>query len=297
MSQSPHAPGPSGLPHAIGAYLIWGFLPLYLILVREVPAFEFVAWRILWTLPICLLIVAMRRQGPDLRRALASPRLLMTLAASASLLSVNWLTYVWAIQNGNVYAASLGYYINPLVNVLLGTWLLDEKLTRLQWLAVAIATAGVALLLAGALTTLWISLTLALSFGTYGLLRKRVEVGSLPGLTIESLLLAVPSALVALWYAGTPQGSSFGHDAVLSLSIVLGGVLTAVPLLLFALAARRMDYSTLGFIQFLAPTIVFILGVTVFKQELLPAQLGSFVLIWIAIGLFVSDQLVRRKTS
>lgn len=297
MNQPPDTPASSGLPQAIGAYLIWGFLPLYLIFVREVPPFEFVAWRIVWTLPVCLLIVAVRRQGPELRKAFGNPRTLRTLVASAFLIGVNWLVYVWAIQNGNVYAASLGYYINPLVNVLLGTWLLGERLSRRQWLAVAIAAAGVALLLAGALTTLWISLTLAFSFGTYGLLRKRVEVGSLPGLTIESLVLLLPSGLVALWYAGSPQGSSFGHDAALSFAIAMGGLLTAVPLLLFALAARRMDYSSLGFIQFLAPTLVFILGATVFEQELLPAQLGSFALIWIAIAIFISDLLARRRTS
>ncbi|MEE1877594.1 EamA family transporter RarD [Altererythrobacter litoralis] len=294
--QTSDQPGqPSGLYAALGAYLIWGFLPLYLLLVKSVPPFEFVGWRIIWTLPICIVIVLFRGQILDVKAALANRRALLVLMASSVLIAVNWFVYVWAIQSGEVYAASLGYYINPLVNVLLGTLLLKERLSRLQWAAVALAGAGVAVLLAGALTTLWISMTLALSFGTYGLLRKQVPVGSLPGLTIESAILLPLAGGIAWWYAAGPAGSSFGHDLELSLAIVLGGVVTAVPLLLFALAARRMDYSTLGFFQYIAPSIVFILGLTVFERPLLPAQIASFALIWAAIGLFVWDLARRRR--
>jgi chloramphenicol-sensitive protein RarD len=242
-----------------------------------------------------MVIVLFRKQLPDLKAALANRRALLVLTASAALIAVNWFVYVWAIQTGEVYAASLGYYINPLVNVLLGTLLLGERLSRRQWVAVGLAGIGVAVLIAGALTTLWISLTLALSFGTYGLLRKQVAVGSLPGLTIESAILLPLSAGIAWWYAMTPAGSSFGQDSFLSFAIILGGVLTAVPLLMFAVAARRMDYSTLGFTQFLAPSIVFILGLTVFERPLLPAQLASFAFIWTAIGIFVWDLLSKRR--
>ena len=285
----------SGLAPAVGAYLIWGFLPLYLILVRAVPAFEFVAWRIIWTLPICLAIVALRKQGPDVRKALADRRALGWLAVSSALIAVNWLVYVWAIQSGEVYAASLGYYINPLINVLLGTLLLGERLSRAQWVAVAIAAVGVALLAEGALTTLWISLTLAVTFGSYGLVRKQVPVGSLPGLTIESALLLVPSLALAGWYAAT-QGSAFFVSPGLSAAIVLGGFVTAIPLLMFAIAARRMPYSTLGFFQFLAPSIVFVLGLTVFEQPLQPAQAACFACIWLAAAIFIWD-LVKRTRS
>jgi len=288
---------PSGLPAALGAYLIWGFLPLYLILVQSVPPIEFVGWRIIWTLPFCLLIVLFRKQIPELKAALFNRRAMLILLASSILIATNWFVYVWAVQTGEIFAASLGYYINPLVNVLLGTMLLGEKLSRRQWIAVALAGAGVAVLLAGALTTLWISLTLALSFGTYGLLRKQVAVGSLPGLTIESALLLPLSAGIAMWYAAGSGGSSFGQDIYLSLAIVLGGVLTAVPLLMFAVAAKRMDYSTLGFIQFLAPSIVFILGLTVFDRPLLPAQLASFAFIWTAIAIFVWDLVQRGRKA
>ena len=284
----------TGLAAAFSAYVIWGFLPLYLILVRSVPAFEFVGWRIIWTLPLCLLIVLARRQGPDLRAALANRRTLGLLALSATLIAVNWVVYVWAIQNGQVYAASLGYYINPLVNVLLGTVLLGEKLSRPQWAAVGLAGIGVSLLAAGALTTLWISLTLALSFGSYGLIRKQLDVGSVPGLTIESALLLLPSFAVAWYYAQT-QGSSFAVSTELSLAIMVGGVVTAFPLLLFAIAARKLPYSMLGFIQFLAPSIVFVLGLTVFGEELKPVQAACFACIWAAAAIFVWDLVARTR--
>lgn len=286
---------PSGLPAALGAYVIWGFLPLYLILVREVPPFEFVGWRIIWTLPLCLLIVAARHQFPALRAALSNPRTMLALLASSLLIGINWFVYIWAISQNQVYAASLGYYLNPLLNVLLGTLLLGERLSRWQWLAVAIAAGGVALLAAGALTTLWISLSLAFSFGLYGIVRKQVDVGSLPGLTIESMILLLPAVGIAWWYAVGPSGSAFGTDLWLSLAIMAGGVLTAVPLLLFAIAAKRMAFSTLGFIQYLAPTIVFLLGLTVFGQQLRPVQLGSFILIWIAVAIFVADLWSRSR--
>ncbi len=280
---------PSGLPAALGAYLLWGLMPLYLIVVSSVPPFEFVGWRIVWTLPICALIISIRSQWSEVRAALKNPKTLRILLATATLIAINWFVYVWAIQSGHVYAASLGYYINPLLNVLLGTLLLGEKLSRLQWIAVALAAAGVAVLAGGALTTLWISLTLAFSFGTYGVLRKQVEVGALPGLTIESALLLVPALGIAAWYAASPAGSSFDNSLGLSLAIMLGGVFTAIPLWLFAVAAKRMAYSTLGFIQFLAPTIVFILGLTVFEEDLNPAQAICFALIWIALALFMWD--------
>ena len=295
MNGSEPAAPRSGLPAALGAYLIWGILPLYLILVRSVPPVEFVAWRVIWTLPFCLLIALFRRQIGEVLAALHRPRTLGLLLVSALLIGVNWLIYIWAIQAGHVFAASLGYYINPLINVLLGTALLGEQLSKRGWLAVALAVAGCAVLLGGALSTLWISLSLAVTFAVYGLVRKQVAVGSLPGLTIESAILLVPGIAIAGWYAQGPAGSSFGQGAEMSFLIILGGVLTALPLLLFAVAARRMDYSTLGFVQFLSPTIVFVLGLTVFDLPLEPAQAICFVLIWAAIAVFVWDLWSRRS--
>ncbi|MGX7925598.1 EamA family transporter RarD [Tsuneonella sp. HG094] len=287
--------GPGGLPAALGAYITWGFLPLYLILVKAVPSFEFVAWRIVWTLPLCLAIASVRHQLPEIAVALRDRRVLGWLSISAVLVGANWLIYIWAVQSGEIFAASLGYYINPLVNVLLGTALLGERLSKRQWIAVAIAGVGIAMLLGGALTTLWISLSLAVTFGTYGLVRKRVPVGALPGLTIESLILLLPALGVVSWYAASPAGMSFGHDLGLSFAIIAGGAFTALPLWMFAVAARRMDYSTLGFIQFLAPTIVFVLGLTVFGKRLHPAEIAAFGFIWMAIAIFVWDLLARSR--
>ena len=297
MSLPPEPTVQPGLAPALAAYAMWGFLPLYLLLVREVPAFEFVGWRIIFTLPVCLLIVALRRQGPDLRRALTDRRSLLVLCGSATLIGVNWFVYVWAIQRGEVLAASLGYYVNPLLNVLLGTLFLGERLTRRQWLAVALAGCGVALLLAGALTTLWISLALAGTFAFYGLLKKQVAVGSLPGLTIETVILLPLALAIVLHYAGAPVGPSFGQETGQSLAIALGGVVTAVPLLLFAVAARQLDYSVLGMVQFTAPTIVFVIGLTVFRQPLDWVQLACFAFIWAALALFVWDLLARRRAK
>lgn len=294
-SESGSQSSPSGLPAALGAYLMWGFLPLYFMLVVTLPPVELIGWRTIWTLPFCLAILAVRKQFPALRDALVNKRTVVMLLLSAMLIGTNWLVYIYAIISNQVYATSLGYYLNPLLNVLLGTVFLKEQLSRWQWLAVAIAALAVGLLAFGSLTSLWISLTLAFSFGFYGMVRKQVDVGSLPGLTIETMILYLPACAIATSYAFSPEGSAFGGDAYFTGLLMLSGVFTAVPLLLFAIAARRMPYSTLGFIQYLAPTIVFFLGLTVFGEELKLAQLGSFILIWVAVAIFVADLWKRNR--
>lgn len=287
-----------GLAYALGAHAFWGVMPLYLVLVRSVPPVEFVAWRVIWTLPLCLAALAWSGQWREVRAAFAHRRSLLLLVCSATLVGINWVFYVLAVESGHVFAASLGYYILPLVMMLLGMAVLKERLTPAQWGAVALAAAGVALLAIGARTTLWLSMTVAVTFGSYGLIRKVVAVRSLAGLTVETLLLYVPAIAIATWFGLTPQGSAMAHSPALSASIMLGGVMTAVPLMMFAVAARRMNYITIGFLQFFSPTLVFILGLTWFHEELRPAQLGCFVLIWSAMALFVWDLLrVRRRTA
>ncbi|MDR2857202.1 MAG: EamA family transporter RarD [Novosphingobium sp.] len=286
---------PSGLPHAIGAYLVWGLLPLYLRLVHTVPPLEFVGWRLVFTLPVCLAVVAIRRQGGEVLAALGNRRALAMLLASALLIGSNWLIYITAIQTGQVFAASLGYYINPLVNVLAGTLFLGERLSRRQWVAVAIAGAGVLLLAWDARAMLGIALALAGTFASYGLVRRFAPVASLPGLTIETVLLLPPAIAILYWQAAIHGGGSFGHDARTDMLIPLSGILTAAPLAMFATAARRMAYSALGFVQFLSPTIVFFLGLFVFHEPLRQVQLACFVLIWIAAGLFIRDLWVRAR--
>lgn len=285
----------SGLPHAIFAYTVWGLLPLYLMFLRHVPAFEFIGWRIIFTAPVCLIVIAARRQWLALRAAIGNPRTLFMLLATAILIGSNWLVYVTAVQEGHVLAASLGYYINPLVNVLAGTLFLGERLSRRAWIAVTLAAIGVAMLAWGALDMLGISLFLATTFCAYGLLRKLTPVDALPGLTIESMWLMLPAFGLVAWHAMSPAGTAIGKDIGTDLLIAGAGVITAVPLLLFTVAARRMDFSTLGFIQYLAPTIAFLLALFVFGEPLQPVQLASFVTIWVAIAIFTWDLVARHR--
>lgn len=284
----------SGLVMALGAYVIWGLLPLYLQLLKHIPAVEFLAWRIIFTLPVCLVLIRLRGQAGELRRVFADRSILMPLLLSSLLIGANWLIFMIAVAEGHVLATSLGYYINPLVSVVLGTTLLGERLSRLQWTAVAIAAAGILLLVGGALDTLAISVSLALTFAFYGFVRKRTAVGSVPGLTVETAVLAPAAVAIAAWYASLPAGSAFGQDLQPSLILAGSGVITASALMMFAVAARSLDLSTLGFVQFITPTITFVLSVTVLGETLDPLKAACFVLIWIAIGVFSFDLLRRR---
>ena len=266
MSEAPAKYDRAGLGNALGAHVVWGSMPLYLQLVKTVPAVEYVAWRILFTIPLCLLFVAWRRSWTELRAVLRDRRTMLTLLASSMLIGVNWFLYVWAIQTGHVYAASLGYYILPLTMMLLGLVFLGERLTRRQWAAVGLAGLGVAALAAGAMTTLWLSLAMATTFGVYGLLRKTVQAGPLVGLTLESTILAPLSLALAWWYAASPAGSALTQDPLTTFAVVMGGPMTAIPLIMFAFAARRLPYTVVGFLQFSSPTIVFLLGLLVFGE-------------------------------
>ncbi|MXO58341.1 EamA family transporter RarD [Altererythrobacter salegens] len=279
----------AGLANAIGAHVFWGSMPLYLQLVHTVPAVEYVAWRILFTIPLCLAIIAWRRAWPEIQVALRDRKTMLTLLASSTLIGVNWFLYVWAIQTGHVYAASLGYYILPLTMMLLGLVVLGEKLTRWQWRAIGLASVGVAILAAGALSTLWLSLSMATTFGLYGLLRKKVKAGPLVGLTLEALILAPLSLALTWWYAQSAAGSALAQGPLVAFAVVMGGPMTAFPLIMFAFAARRLPYTVIGFLQFSSPTIVFLLGLLVFGEDLKPAQLGCFVMIWAAAAVFLWD--------
>jgi len=287
----------SGLLPALGAYGIWCLFPLYFALLKDVAPFEVVVWRLMCTLPFCLCAIVVLRQGPALRAALTTPRILGALALSGLLIGTNWLIYVVAVMEGHVLAASLGYYINPLVNVLAATVFLKEKLTGRQWIAVALAAIGVALLAKGALDTLWISVVLALSFAGYGLTRKLAPVEALPGLTVETLVLLVPALGLLSWQVQQPGGLAMGSSTGISLLLLCAGPLTAIPLMLFATAARRLDFSVLGFIQFVTPTGLFLMSVFVFGEPLKPIQLVCFAFIWCAIAVFCWDILSRRKAG
>ncbi len=281
----------AGLMLGLGAYLLWGVMPLYFKALGAVPATQIVAHRIVWSLLFLVVLVALWRRWVGIGAALRQKRVLATLALTACLIAVNWLVYIYAVLSGHVLEGSLGYYLNPLVNVLMGTLLLKERLTRPQLLAVGLAGIGVAILAVGAGTGLWISLTLAGSFALYGFLRKVAPVESLEGLSVETLLLT-PVALGFLLFVEVRGDGGFGaHGIGTDVLLILGGAVTAVPLLLFTAAAKRLPYSTLGFLQYIAPSMQFLLAVLVFGERLTFAHGLCFGLIWTALAIFSVEGL------
>jgi chloramphenicol-sensitive protein RarD len=273
----------------LGAFAIWGVLPLYFRWLGGLPAVEVLAHRVVWSLLLLVIVVSVLRRWPAVRAA-ASARTLAMLAASATLIGVNWLVYIWSVNNHQTIAASLGYFINPLVNVSLGVVVLGERLRRLQGVAIAIAATGVVAMAVGAIGTLWISLALAVSFGVYGLVRKVVAIDSLGGLLIETALLAPPSLIYLLMIAHD-GGGAFGRDAMTNGQLVLLGLVTAAPLLMFATAARRLPYSSMALLQYLTPTLQFIVAVAVFGEPLRPLHFLVFGLIWAGCAVFAWDSV------
>jgi chloramphenicol-sensitive protein RarD len=296
MTDKSETAQPSGLPYALSAYLIWGFVPVYFKLLSHVSPIAVVAQRVLWSIPLLLVIMAFRKQLGEYAAIFRHKAHLRNLLASATLVAINWLIYIWAVSTDHILAASLGYYLNPLVNVLLGRLFLGERLRPLQMVAVAVAAIGVAILIGDALDTLWVSISLALSFGLYGLIRKITPVGSVPGLATETTLLA-PLASGAVLYFAHVGGGGFGDDVTTSVLLILAGAVTAIPLLMFATAARRMSYTSLGFVQYTAPSIAFLLGVFVYGEPLSTTKLACFILIWFSIAIFCADAIKTYRVS
>ncbi len=283
-----------GLICGVFAYGLWGMLPVYLKALGGVDPMEIVGHRILWSLPFGALILTFRKQWRETLAAFASSRVVMLLGLSAAVIALNWLLYVWAVANERVLQASLGYYINPLMFVAAGVFVLKEKLNRTQIAAVALAATGVAVLTFGAGVFPWVSLLLAVSFTTYGYVRKTLNVGGMPGLFIETALLS-PFALVFLiWFAKT-QGIAFGHVGLgMDALLILAGPVTVVPLLLFALAARRLRFSTIGFLQYIGPTGQFILGLY-YGEPFTTYHAVCFGLIWAALAVFSLDAVQQNR--
>jgi chloramphenicol-sensitive protein RarD len=270
-------------------------MPLFFKQLAGVPFVEIIAHRVIWAVPLLLIIVAVRRQLHETWQALSAWSTLRWMLVSAVFISANWLIYVFAINSGHILAASLGYYFNPLLNIVLGTLFLGERLNRLQWVAVGIAGIAAVVLAYGALDTMGISLSIAASFCLYGFVRKLAPVGAVPGLTIETILLWPIAMGVAYYYSRHPGNLNWGSDNHTTLLLVAGGAITAIPLLLFATAARRMAYSTLGFIQYIGPTIQFLLGVFLYKEQLSGPRILAFILIWSALALFSYDAIKRMR--
>lgn len=280
-----------GLACAIGAYLLWGLFPIYFRFLASVGAMEILAHRIVWSMPFGALVLTLRRQWGDVAKAFATPKVVMMLGISAVFISVNWLIYVWAVTHERVLEASLGYYINPLMVIAAGVFVLGEKLRPLQIAAVGAALAGVVALVIGTGVVPWVSLTLAASFTIYGYVRKTTNVGAMPGLFVEVCLLA-PAALAYLAFLAHTGAAVFATgDVSRDALLVISGPLTVVPLVLFALAARRLKMSTLGFLQYLGPSLQFAIGIA-FGEAFTPAHAFCFGLIWTALAL-VSFDAVR----
>ncbi|GAA6130229.1 EamA family transporter RarD [Halopseudomonas sabulinigri] len=274
-----------GIAFGISAYLMWGCFPLFFALFDGVPAFEILVHRIIWSCVFLTLLVSVLRRWAPVLAALKQPARLGRVLGCAVLIGLNWGVYIYSIETHHVLQASLGYFLTPLVNVALGMLILRERLARLQGIAIALAVAGilVQLVLLGSLP--WITLVLALSFGTYGLLRKQVLLDGLSGLFVETLLL-LPLALLALGALSQMQLSHFTQDARTPVLLVASGVVTAIPLLAFAGAARRLRLATLGFLMYINPSIQFLIAVFVFKESISAPQLASFALIWLALLLY-----------
>lgn len=283
-----------GAAYAVAAYLSWGLFPLYWRQLEGHDALLILGHRILWSFAIVAVLLWVTRGWGQVWRAVADGRILGILFATTTLISCNWYLFIWAVNAGHITQASLGYYVNPLVNILLARIFLGERLSRLQAVAVALAAAGVGLFTWGLGVFPWISLILAATFGLYGLLRKVVPVGPLPGLAVETAL-ATPFAAWVLWMAPVGEGGWFGTGVVDSALLVGSGVVTALPLLWFAAGARRLRYSTMGILQYIAPTGQLLLAVGVYGEPFTSRHALTFAAIWAAVGLYLWDLLLRAR--
>lgn len=287
----------AGLGYALAAYGSWAFLPAFWKLLAHVSAPELVVQRIVWAPVAFGLIIWLRGRGDALRSAFKDRRALATLALSATLLAVNWLAFLYAVTTDRVLHASLGYFINPLVNVLLGMLLLGERMRRWQWLAVVLATCGVVLYATRTDGVPWISLVLAGSFGLYGFLRKTVRIDALPGSTVEMLLLILPAISFGLFLEADGRGH-FGHaDAITHVLFVTTGAVTALPLLWFANGVRRLPLTTIAFLQYLGPSGQFLLAVFAYDEHFGPVHLASFAAIWAGLLVFSADAWRQVRAS
>jgi len=289
----PNGTAGSGLWATVAAFLIWGVFPIYWKWLAQVPALQIMAHRLAWCFVLVAGYLALRRSPGWWRPLVAQPRLLRLLSTSAVLIALNWWLYIWAVNAGHIVDTSLGYFINPLVNVLLGVLVLHERLNPRQWLAVGVAAAGVAWLTAQTGTLPWIALALAFSFGCYGLIRKIAVVEAIPALGLESSILFVPALLYLVW-AQLDGSGAFGRvDPVTDALLVSAGLVTAVPLVLFAYGAQRIPYSLVGILQYIAPTLQLACGVLLYGEPFTRTQAIGFGCIWLALGIYALDGLAR----
>lgn len=286
----------AGVAYGVAAYAFWGLVAAYFKLVREVPPLEILAHRVVWSLVFLAAVLTALGLWRSYGALVARPRTLAMLALSSLLVATNWLVFIWSVTHDRLLDSSLGYFLNPLVNIVLGFLVLRERLRALEWLSVALAVAGVVWLIAGAGVVPWISLILAVSFGLYGLVRKMAAVGAIEGLAIETTIL-VPIALAFLAYRDHAGTLVFAHRSLrIDLLLLAAGPLTALPLLWFAAAVRRLRLATVGLLQYISPSIQFVLAVFVFGEAFGAERLIAFVFIWCAIAIYSASNLLTART-
>lgn len=286
-----------GVLYGIIAYVLWGLLPIYWKSVQTVPSFEILCHRTVWSFLFLLILLCIRKNWSWLKILREDAKTRWTFLATSLLLGCNWLTYIWAVNHGFIVESSLGYFINPIVNVLLGVLVLKENLRKWQWSAVILAALGVLYLTFVYGKLPWIALTLALSFGFYGLLRKTARLGSMDGLSLETFVLFIPFVFYLIWIALHGKGQ-FGQGSLqLSILLIGTGIATALPLLSFASAARRIRFSTVGLLQYIAPTLQFSIGVLIYKEAFTKPRLIGFVLIWAALIIYTVDSLKTAQSK
>jgi chloramphenicol-sensitive protein RarD len=284
-----------GLLFGISSYVIWGLLPLYWPLLQPATSLEMVSHRAVWTLVFCLIVLVLTKQIYSTLNVLKNPKITLVLLLCTILISINWLTYIWAVNHEHVVEAALGYYISPLVIIAFGVIILREKMQPLQWFSVALGAVGVLVLTIDYGRFPWIAITIAMSWGSYGLMKKKLNLGALEGLAIETLISLLPYAgyLIYLGQQGTGQ---FGQSPGLTLLLISAGAVTAIPLLLFNGSATRLPYSTIGLLQYITPTILFSIGVWVRHEEMPTARWIGFFVIWVALIALATDLVKSSRT-
>ncbi len=279
----------------IGAYAIWGLFPIYWHWLHQVPALQILAHRIVWSFVLLAVVITIGRQWRAFRAAALKPRLVRIYFVAALLLSANWLIYVWAVNAGYVVESSLGYFINPLLSVLMGVIILHERLRRIQWATVGLAAVGVAYLAVVYGSVPWIALSLALSFGLYGLVTKQAPLNALHGLSLETAILCGPMLLSLIVADVQGQGVFLHTNTTATLLMIGAGPVTVIPLLMFASAVRSVTLSTIGILQYITPTLQFLIGLFIFQEPFTPAQLVGFSLVWLAVIIFTAESLWTRR--
>jgi chloramphenicol-sensitive protein RarD len=284
-----------GLVYGVSAYVLWGLFPLYWPLLQPANPLEIVSHRAVWTMIFCIIVLAVTHALKSTLATFKRPKVAVKLLTTTILISINWLVYIWATNNGHVVEASLGYYINPLIIIAFGVILLKEKMRRLQWAAVSIATVGVIILTVDYGRLPWVALALALSWGTYGLVKKQLGLGALEGLAIETMISFIPYCGYLIFIGAKGEGQ-FGHGIGLTTLLFSAGAITAIPLLLFNGSTNRLPYSTIGLLQYITPTLQFSIGVWVNHEAMPTARWVGFIFIWLALMTLAGDLIKSSRT-